>query len=395
MRIAIVGYGTAGQASALLLSGQGHEITVFEQAPTPGPVGAGFLLQPTGLAVLARLGLHEQALMLGQRIDELHGSTPRGRAVMAMRYGDHREGCFGLGMTRGALFETLKQAWPGATGIRTGTRIERYDHAARTLHDAQGKVHGPFDLVVAADGAHSVLRQGCAHHVRREHLYRWGALWCLVPAEGWPTPGQLQQRYSGTKEMIGMLPVGVRPGHDGQWLTFYFSLPGDSVDQFDDGAVAGMQSRIAAIWPDAVPWLDHLSSAMQLNKARYRDVVLGCPHHGRLVVIGDAAHAMSPQLGQGVNMALLDAAALADALAVGGTLDSALDRYRRERRSHLRTYQFMSRWLTPLFQSDGTGLARWRDTFFGPLARMPGARSPMLKILTGEAGWVRGKNLRP
>ena len=79
------------------------------------------------------------------------------------------------------------------------------------------------------------------------------------------------------------------------------------------------------------------------------------------------------------------------ALAVGGDMDGALDRYRRERRSHLRTYQFMSRWLTPLFQSDGTGLAWWRDTFFGPLARMPGARSPMLKILTGEAGRTRAK----
>ncbi|WP_414694908.1 FAD-dependent oxidoreductase [Pinirhizobacter sp.] len=141
MRIAIVGYGTAGQASALLLSGQGHQITVFEQAFAPGPVGAGFLLQPTGLAVLARLGLHEQALAQGQRIDELHGSTPRGRAVMAMRYADHREGCFGLGMTRGALFETLRQAWTGAAGIRTGIRIERYDPATRTLHDAEGRVH--------------------------------------------------------------------------------------------------------------------------------------------------------------------------------------------------------------------------------------------------------------
>ena len=72
MKVAIVGYGTAGQASAILLSAQGHDVTVFEKSPTLGPVGAGFLLQPTGIAVLDRLGLADRAMSLGQRIDELH-----------------------------------------------------------------------------------------------------------------------------------------------------------------------------------------------------------------------------------------------------------------------------------------------------------------------------------
>ena len=52
LHIAIVGYGTAGQAAALLLARDGHRVEVFERAPEPGPVGAGFLLQPTGLQVL-------------------------------------------------------------------------------------------------------------------------------------------------------------------------------------------------------------------------------------------------------------------------------------------------------------------------------------------------------
>lgn len=56
LNIAIVGYGAAGQAASLFLSDQGHALSVFEQASSPGPVGAGFLLQPTGLRVLSRLG---------------------------------------------------------------------------------------------------------------------------------------------------------------------------------------------------------------------------------------------------------------------------------------------------------------------------------------------------
>lgn len=389
MKIAIVGYGTAGQASAILLSGQGHQVTVFEKSPSLGPVGAGFLLQPTGLAVLERMGLAGQALALGQRIDQLQGHTPRGRAVMDMRYTDRREGCFGLGMTRGALFELLRGAHADAPRVRTGVRITSYDDETHELLDDAGGFHGPFDLVVAADGAHSAVRPSCTGNVRRESVYRWGAVWCLLRIDDWAAPTTLLQRYAGTQAMIGMLPVGTRPGHDGRWVTFYWSLPGDQVDAFDDAGVAAMKARVHGIWPEISPHLAHLEHAAQLNRARYRDVVLKAPHHARLVVIGDAAHAMSPQLGQGVNMALLDAAALADALAVHTDAEAALTAYRKQRHAHVRIYQRMSRWLTPLFQSGYTPLGWCRDAFFGPLGRAPGARGAMLSILTGEAGHRR------
>ncbi|MBB3228053.1 2-polyprenyl-6-methoxyphenol hydroxylase-like FAD-dependent oxidoreductase [Luteibacter sp. Sphag1AF] len=396
MKVAIAGYGTAGQAAALFLSAQGHEVTVFEKSPVLGPVGAGFLLQPTGMGVLARLGLLGKAQAMGQRIDELHGSTPSGRPVMAMRYGDRREGCFGLGMTRGALFELLRDAWPGAGRIRTGVRIDRYDEATHTLHDSHGQSHGPYDLVIAADGAHSALRATCEKSVRRESMYPWGAVWCLVRADDWATPHHLQQRYAGTRQMLGMLPVGTRPGHEGRWVTFFFSLAGDAVESFDDDALAAMHRDVADIWPDIVPRIAHLRHPSDLQRARYRDVVMASPCRGRLVVIGDAAHAMSPQLGQGANMALLDAATLADCLRDHVDVDRALAVYAKTRRTHVRTYQFISRWLTPLFQSDHAWLGGWRDALFGPMGRMPGARTPMLSILTGEARLGRyGYEARP
>lgn len=384
MKIAIVGYGTAGQATAILLSKQGHDVTVFERSPTLGPVGAGFLLQPTGLGVLARMGLAGRAEAIGQRIDELHGTTLRGRRVMAMRYADRRPGCHGVGMTRGALFEMLRTAHAGAAQVRTGTKIVDYDDRTHTLTDAQGESHGPFDLVVAADGAHSALRAACGTQVRRERLYAWGAVWCLLRIDDWPSPTHLLQRYAGTRSMIGMLPVGTRPGHDGRWMTFYYSLPGETVSRFDDAGVAALKTQVATIWPELEAHVAHLDRAEALHKARYRDVVLARPRHGRMVVVGDAAHAMSPQLGQGVNMALLDAMALSDALVARQNLDEALDTYVRARHRHVRMYQRMSRWLTPLFQSDHAALGWCRDLLFDPVARLPGARRPMSSILTGE-----------
>lgn len=383
LRIAIVGYGTAGQAAAIFLHAQGHRLQVFEQAPSPGPVGAGFLLQPTGLNVLSELGLHEQVLERGQRIDRLHGCTIRGRSVMDMRYADHAPDCFGLGLTRGSLFTVLRDAYPAASEICTGTHIDQVTDDGRYLIDSTGQSHGPFDLIVAADGAHSRLRQAAPKQVKRERLYPWGALWCLLPAEAWPYAGELQQRYAGTREMIGMLPVGQRIGHPGRWLTFYFSLPGDEVDRFDAEGFERLRKRVGVLWPEVSEPLGQIDSVQQMNRARYRDVVMCTQVEGRVVFLGDAAHAMSPQLGQGVNMALLDAQALAGALATSVDIEDALETYCRRRRDHLAVYQRLSRWLTPLFQSERSALASMRDFAFGPLGRMPLARGQMLKILTG------------
>src|SRR5690606_34396999 len=98
---------------------------------------------------------------------------------------------------------------------------------------------------------------------------------------------------------------------------------------------------------------------------------------------GDSAHAMSPQLGQGVNMALMGAEALAGALRTAPSVDAALAAYQRERRAHVWIYQLWSRWLTPLFQSGYDTVARVRDAAFLPLGRMPGGRVQMLRVLTG------------
>jgi 2-polyprenyl-6-methoxyphenol hydroxylase-like FAD-dependent oxidoreductase len=164
---------------------------------------------------------------------------------------------------------------------------------------------------------------------------------------------------------------------------------GDQLDAFDAQGLARMHERVAAIWPEAAALLATIQSPQQLNRARYRDVVMRTPALGRVVFLGDAAHAMSPQLGQGVNMALLDAQALADALAACNNVADALHRYQRDRRAHLAVYQRLSRWLTPLFQSERDRLARLRDFGFGPLGRLPLASGQMLKILTGtkQAWW--------
>lgn len=388
--IAIVGYGTGGQAAALLLQRDGHRVRVFERVPQPGPAGAGFLLQPTGLQALWRMGLLRDALAHGAPVHRLHGETPCGRAVMDMRYAGLDARLFGLGLQRGALFGLLDRAWRREGNLHAGVRIARVDEDAGRLFDEQGGSHGPFDLVIAADGAASQLRKQIGGE-RLDRAYPWGALWCLLPAGEWPHRNELRQRYVGARKMIGLLPVGSRPGDGVRRLSFFWSLPTAGFEHWQARGIEAWRAEVAAIWPQAGALLQGIADPAQLARASYRDAVLPQWHRGRMALLGDAAHAMSPQLGQGVNMALLDAEALRDALRAQSGVAAALAQYQAVRRRHVAIYQFWSRWLTPLFQSHRDWIAKTRDAAFLPLGRMPGGRGHMLRVLSGTQQGLFGQ----
>ncbi|UXI69432.1 FAD-dependent oxidoreductase [Tahibacter amnicola] len=382
MDIAIVGYGTAGQAVSLFLAQQGHRLEIFERAPEPGPVGAGVLLQPTGLSVLAQLGRFEAAIACGERIHRLCGETSGGRRILDMAYAGLDPAWFGLGIQRGALFELLRD--PSLTpALRAGTRIERVDSSSGLLWDDAGRKHGPYDLVIVAGGAASTLRSGAV--VRRDRPYRWGALWGLCVDAERRFHGRLQQRYAAARRMAGVLPVGRLPGEpeSARRVALFWSLPEDAIPAAMARDVSLWRHEVTQLWPEARPLADSIGDMRQLAPGCYRDTVLARYYEGRVAWLGDAAHSMSPQLGQGANLALLDAAALARCLAGTPNRASALAAFDRERRSHVWIYQFISRWLTPLFQSDLDRAAALRDRFFDPLARMPFLRTEMLKVLAG------------
>ena len=137
------------------------------------------------------------------------------------------------------------------------------------------------------------------------------------------------------------------------------------------------------------PLIDGIKSARELLPATYRDVIMSRWGVGRIGVIGDAAHAMSPQLGQCANMALLDASALARAVDVSGDWDSVWERFHSERSGSIRFYQGMSRLLTPLFQSNILGAGLVRDLALPVSHLIPWLRRQMAETVSGrKQKWI-------
>jgi 2-polyprenyl-6-methoxyphenol hydroxylase-like FAD-dependent oxidoreductase len=106
-------------------------------------------------------------------------------------------------------------------------------------------------------------------------------------------------------------------------------------------------------------------------------------HDRNVVFIGDAAHATSPQLGQGANLALLDALVLAESVGARASVADALALYEQTRRPHLRYYQRMTRWLTPFFQSDARFLGWMRDWTFPIANRIAPLQRIMISTMAG------------
>ena len=193
----------------------------------------------------------------------------------------------------------------------------------------------------------------------------------------------LAQRYAAARNMVGVLPVGTVPGRTGRQAAFFWSLRIDALDAWRSRGLAAWKDDVAAIWPEAAGLIAPIETADELQPAFYVHYTARHPVRGRVVLIGDAAHATSPQLGQGANMGLLDAAALSAALSREADVDTALADYARARRKHVRFYQRASHWLTPLFQSDGRTAAAIRDVAFPAMRAVPYLRRETVRALAG------------
>jgi len=386
LEIAIVGAGIGGLALATLLARDGHRVRIFDQFDRPQPIGSGLMLQQTGLAVLSELGLRDEIEFLGQRIERLWGlTTPSLRPVLDVRYDKWRQDVFGVGVQRGLVFQALlKAAQDADVELVLSAPVARADPSGPALELEDGTRLAGMDLIVYAHGARSSLTstdQGVD--------LPYGALWATLD---WPENGPfddaaLEQRYFKARQMTGVMPSGRLSADAPKTLTYFWSIRADQEADWRAGSLAEWKTRAAALWPETAQLLDHFQTHEDLTFARYRHHTCKRPVNGRsLVRIGDAWHAASPQLGQGANMALLDAWALAQALKTAPDMSDALAEFLRLRRTHVRLYQIMTWLFTPVYQGDSTVLPWLRDWLAAPISKIWPAPPLLAAMVSGSIG---------
>ncbi len=382
MNIGIAGAGIGGLAAGALMAQAGHTVRIFDQFAAPRPIGSGLVIQPVGLQVLDRIGAGDAARSQGAVIERMLGhEAATGATVLDVRYRHRGKGEAGLAIHRASLFDALWQAalQAGVTVIPASTAIAApLAMGKRTLTMQDGTTQGPFDLVIDASGTTSRLSP------LKGRPLPYGAVWGTVP---WPAetdlpPDHLTQCYRRASRMAGVLPIGTPPGK-GPSAAIFWSLATRDIDQWRATPLPQWKAEATALWPDIAPFLTTITAHDQMTAARYTHGTLRTPIAPAMAHIGDAAHRASPQLGQGANMALLDAYALSWALA-RETGDAALAVYAQSRRWHVRLYQTLSAAFTPQYQSDSHLLPILRDHILAPVSAWRPTQAILSRLVSGH-----------
>jgi len=336
--VVIVGGGIGGLFAANALIAHGLTVSVYEQAPSIGEVGAGVFLTPNSVRQLQRVGLGPAVEKRGARVGHdsryfRHDGTP----IAPVQVTDSSGWNATFGMHRADLVEMLAAALPPAV-VHIGHRcsgFEQSDTAARVSFANGATVEG--DLVIAADGIHSELR---AHVTPPSHpvfhgsvAYRGVIAHARIPH--WPAASWLMWLGKGKHFLTFPLRSGELINYVGfvpadQEMKESWSAPGDPDvlrREFE-----GWDPRIASL-------LGEVQSTFRW--ALYDREPLPTWTKGRLTLLGDAAHPMLPHLGQGANQSIEDGMALATILSRASrqTAPAALLAYERLRRERVALVQ--------------------------------------------------------
>jgi 2-polyprenyl-6-methoxyphenol hydroxylase-like FAD-dependent oxidoreductase len=328
VRVIVVGGGIAGLSAAIGLRRNGHEVIVLERAPRIDPVGAGITLFANAMRALDRLGVGEAVAAQGAPAKRSAILTWEGRELTQVPP-DLLEGT--VAVHRADLQAKLAAA---AGEVRLGAEVTAMEQdGGGIVARATDGTEERGDLLIGADGLSSVVRRAVADvPIRYAGYTAWRGV-SPVPVE----PGRLTESW-GVGERFGLVDIG-------RGRTYWFATKNAPEGQSDEpqGRKAEVVRRFSG-WHEPIA---AIAEATDEDGILRNDVYYLEPlprwSEGRVVLVGDAAHATTPGVGQGAAQAIEDAVVLADRLARSGDLATALAEYEAIRRPRAEAVLKMSR----------------------------------------------------
>lgn len=371
LRVTVAGAGIGGAATALLFARSGADVTVVERVSDPKAVGAGILLQPNGLAVLYGLGLGAELRDRGF-VDRTGAvRTQSGRALFSNALPDFGDGLdHFLAVRRSHLFAVLVDALAKTPGIdlRFGDALESVDRNATAVLSSGTTITG--DLFVGADGAHSVARGALElGEAVRDRDTRY--LRAVIDSESITDVGETWTELG----LFGSAPVG-----DGTYF-FCGTSAAPVREALARSDLESLRDAWSSVFPPGHELLERVESFADLLLNDVVTVRCSEYHAGSSALLGDAAHAMPPNTGQGANSALVDAAVLIDSVREANDVPSALHAYSTRRHDKVEFVQRLSGRLARLAAIRSRPGRALRDAVVRATAPLTGSRRQLDRIM--------------
>ena len=330
MQIAIIGAGMGGLTTGIALKKFGHRVTIYEQAEQILPVGAAISLWSNGVKCLNYLGLTEQVAKLGGQmndlayIDGLNGEvmTQFSLAPLIEEVGQRP-----YPVSRAELQNMLMDAF-GRQDIQLGKRMVSIEDKGQHVEIGfQDGSTASAALLIGADGTHSMTRQyvlGKQVERRYAGYVNWNGLVeiseDLAPAQQWTT-------FVGEGKRASLMPVAEHRFY------FFFDVPLPAGLENQRLEYKTLLKQYFSGWCSQVQRLIDSIDEQKTNRVEIHDIEpFNQFYKGRVVILGDAAHSTTPDIGQGGCQAMEDAVYLARALQINTLgLEDALKRYQNKR----------------------------------------------------------------
>jgi 2-polyprenyl-6-methoxyphenol hydroxylase-like FAD-dependent oxidoreductase len=352
VRVVVVGGGIGGLAAAFAATRTGADVVVLERNTDLRSEGFGLVLQPNALEALARLGLRDAVVARGARVAAAEVRTPSGALLFAVPYAEL--GWETVGILRAELLNGLCDALPN-NAVRLGREcvdVEQDEHAAAALLADGTREQG--DVLLGADGVRSTVRRAAVD--ASPPRYAGQRAWRAAARGDFGVDRFVE--FWGVGGGFGFGPAGERTVY---WYCFERAVEGAPSPP---DALADFRRRYDG-WPAPIAELLQATDPADVHEAfTYDRAPSRRWGNGRVTLLGDAAHAMMPNLGQGAAQALEDAAVLGLVLAEAADPVTALRDYERRRIGRANRVVRASRQGAATAELSSALAARARDALF-------------------------------